>query len=177
MPPGPNPIPQAQHLRRESSQSAHSDMSNPNMNNMNRGFPPNGGRSRAFNNASYGPQMAHSSPSRAFGQLPNQQRGAQNMPSQFQNHGPIGQPNSPYRSPALTPAAVHSQVHLANNPQMQYPPYGHPQHFPPQTVRSLSPSPQQQAGESSNFISPRKSQNSSVSLEPGKVQFRLPQIG
>ena len=177
MPPGPNPIPQAQHLRRESSQSAHSDMSNPNMSNINRGFQPNGGRSRGFNNPNYGPQMAHSSPAPAFRQLPNQQRGAQNMPPQFQNHGPIGQPNSPFRqnrSPALTPAAVHSQVHLANNPQMQYPPYGHPQNFQSQTVRSLSPSPQKQAGESSNFISPGKSQNGSVSSEPGKVQFRLP---
>jgi len=150
MPLGPNPIPQAQHLRRESSRSAHSDMSNPNMSNINRGFPPNGGRSRGFNNPSYGPQMAHSSPGPAFRQLPNQQRGAQNMPPQFQNHGPIGQPNSPFRqnrSPVLTPAAVHSQVHLANNPQMQYPPYGHPQHFQSQTVRSLSPFPQQQARE------------------------------
>lgn len=135
MPPGQNPIPQAQHLRRESSQSAHSDMSNPNMNGMGRGYGSGGGRGRGYTpNFNSHSQMAHSSPSPAYRQLSNPQRGP-NMPPQFQNHGPMGQPNSPFRqtrSPALTPATVHSQVHLANNPQMQYPPYGHTQHFQPQ---------------------------------------------
>ncbi|KAJ4349712.1 uncharacterized protein N0V89_008329 [Didymosphaeria variabile] len=117
LPPQPNSLPQAQHLRRESSQSAHSDMSNA---NMSRGFPPNGGRGRGgYNN--YPPMHPGASP-QPFRALPNQPRGP-NMPPAFQ---PQMHPNSPYRanrSPALTPAAIHQQANYSGygyNPQQPY---------------------------------------------------------
>ncbi|KAF2500342.1 hypothetical protein BU16DRAFT_244437 [Lophium mytilinum] len=174
MPPNANPLPQAQHLRRESSQSAHSDMSNSNMNNMNRGYAPNGGRGRGYNTG-YAP-IAHSSPGPQYRPLPNQQRVAPNMPPQFQGQGQMGNPaNSPYRqnrSPAITPAAMHQQAHIANPQQMPYPNY-HPQHFPHQPVGSHSHSPHQQAGPpSSNFIGADSSHIFSLSLTSTKPPFR-----
>ncbi|KAF2444669.1 hypothetical protein P171DRAFT_484766 [Karstenula rhodostoma CBS 690.94] len=120
LPPQPNSLPQAQHLRRESSQSAHSDMSNP---NMNRGFAPGGGRGRGYNN--YPPMQQHQHPGASpqpFRAMPNQSRGPHMAPS-FQ---PQMQPNSPYRanrSPAITPAAIHQQANYSGygyNPQQPY---------------------------------------------------------
>ncbi|KAF2871902.1 hypothetical protein BDV95DRAFT_28685 [Massariosphaeria phaeospora] len=117
MPPQPNSLPQPQHLRRESSQSAHSDMSNTNM-NMNRGYPPNGGRGRGGFNPNYNPQM-HPSPR----PLPNQPRGGPNMAPPFQPQGGMHHPNSPFRtnrSPAITPATMHQQAQFANPQSMPY---------------------------------------------------------
>ncbi|KAJ4305049.1 hypothetical protein N0V90_000579 [Kalmusia sp. IMI 367209] len=116
LPPQPNSLPQAQHLRRESSQSAHSDMSNQ---NMSRGFPPNGGRGRGFNNY---PQMHPGASPQPYRALPNQPRGP-NMAPAFQ---PQMHPNSPYRanrSPAITPAAIHQQANYTgyNYGQQPYP--------------------------------------------------------
>lgn len=121
MPPqGPPPMPQAQHLRRESSQSAHSDMSNP----VNRNFVPQAGRGRGYsgyNAPSPGPQ---------FRQLPNQMRGP--IPGQFQGQGPMGSPYRQNRSPAMTPATMHQQAQFANQPQMPHGGYpGYPHQFQP----------------------------------------------
>ena len=124
MPPQPNSLPQAQHLRHESSQSAHSDMSN---NNVNRGYPPQGGRGRGFPPQHYNPNMANHSP-QPYRSLPQQM--GRGMAPPFQPQGPMPR-NSPYqqnRSPAITPATMHQQAHLANpqgmgyyNPGQQYP--------------------------------------------------------
>ncbi|KAF2267936.1 hypothetical protein CC78DRAFT_32717 [Lojkania enalia] len=125
MPPQPNSLPQAQHLRRESSQSAHGEMGNP----MNRGYPPNGGRGRGGFAPNF--QQMGQSP-QSFRPVPHNPRGGPTMPHQFQNQAPMTR-NSPYnmpRSPQITPAAMQQQQHLASNPGMPYPAYGHP--FPQQ---------------------------------------------
>lgn len=119
LPPQPNALPQAQHLRRESSQSSHSDMSNP---NMNRAFPQNGGRGNRGGYNNYPPMHPGASP-QPFRAMPNNQVRGPNMPPAFQPQ--IG-PNSPYRanrSPAITPAAIHQQANYSgyNYPQQPYP--------------------------------------------------------
>jgi translation initiation factor 4G len=121
MPPQPNShsLPQAQHLRRESSQSAHSDMSNA---NMGRGFNPNRGRGGYGPQGHYNPQMANQSP-QPYRSMPHQM--GRGMTPAFQPPGSMQQ-RSPYtqsRSPAITPATMHQQQHLANPQGMQYP-YG-----------------------------------------------------
>jgi translation initiation factor 4G len=131
MPAQPNSHgPQAQHLRRESSQSAHSD--------QNRGFPPNGGRGRGFQPQShYNPNVGNHSP-QPYRPMPNQPMG-RGMPPAFQPQGAM-QHNSPYRqnrSPAITPATMHQQQHLANPQGMPYyqgQPYPQPNMYgmPPQ---------------------------------------------
>ncbi|ORY02923.1 hypothetical protein BCR34DRAFT_591737 [Clohesyomyces aquaticus] len=134
MPPQPNPLPQAQHLRRESSQSAHSDMSNQNM-GMNRNFQPNGGRGRGYN-PNFTPGMPYNNSPQPHRSQLNQPRGPQ-MPS-FAPQGPMN-PNSPYRnnrSPHITPVQMQQQQqHI--NPQGGMP-YGYPQGAYPQPVRPPS---------------------------------------
>ncbi|KAH7400679.1 hypothetical protein DE146DRAFT_611836 [Phaeosphaeria sp. MPI-PUGE-AT-0046c] len=135
LPPQPNSLPQAQHLRRESSQSAHSDMSS----NMNRGYPPNAGRGRGFQ-PHYNPNMQPGQSPQPYRPLPHQHMGGRGMPAPFQPQGgPMQQ--SPYRqnrSPAITPATMHQQAHLANPQAMPYyqgQPYQQPQNMygmPPQ---------------------------------------------
>ena len=135
MHPQPNSLPQPQHLRRESSQSAHSDMSSA---NMNRGYAQNSGRGgRSFG----GPQHQHyqqmpaQSP-QMYNARPHQQHmgGRGGMAPAFQPQGPMQQ-NSPYRqnrSPAITPATMHQQQQYVNGPY--YP--GQPAY--PQPVRITS---------------------------------------
>lgn len=94
------------HERRTSSQSMQSDMSNNNMQNMNRQFMPPTGRGRGFPN----PQFGNMSPSTAYRQ-PNQQGPRPNM-SQFQPN-----PSSPYMRTS-SPAMNHQR------PAM--PPYSYP---------------------------------------------------
>ncbi|KAI9805536.1 MAG: hypothetical protein M1825_000787 [Sarcosagium campestre] len=134
------PGPQATHLRRESSQSTHSDMSNPSMGPGRGGFPPQGGRGRGFNQQySQHQQMAYPPPSNFRG-TPVQHRGGPNMGPQFQGQsGGLRYPDSPHRS-NRSPAVTNSQpgtpqmhqVPMAN-PQIQsahyggYPGMGHPQ--------------------------------------------------
>lgn len=146
---------QSTHLRRESSQSTHSDMSN-HMGSApagpgRGGYSHQGGRGRGYSQSGYQGQMPYS-PGHNF-RTPNQPRAGPNMGPQF--HGP-GQgrplapfPNSPHqasRSPALATA------HPATTPQMnpvpmappQMPPqpfgaYG--QHMGPQAVRLHHPLP------------------------------------
>lgn len=124
MPPGPAGLtPQAQHLRRESSQSSHSDMSTP---GMNRPFQPGNGRGRGYQpNYPSGP-MANS-PQPQFRQAyPAQHRGGQ-MPYPPQSPGmrAVSAPYQGNRSPAVNPAQLHQQQHMPNGMQMQggYPNY------------------------------------------------------
>jgi translation initiation factor 4G len=120
------------HMRRESSQSAHSS-----------GFQ--GGRGRGYSQSGYQGQQIPYSPNPGFRQTPNQPRGGPNMGPQFHgpNQGrPMGYPNSPHqanRSPAL--ANVNPTTPQMNQPPMahpQMPPqsYGYGQHMGPQAVRS-----------------------------------------
>ncbi|KAJ5804876.1 hypothetical protein N7474_010763 [Penicillium riverlandense] len=140
---GPGP----QHLRRESSQSTHSDMSNHMGSGPGRGgYPHQGGRGRGYSQSGYQGQMPYS-PGPNFRQTPNQPRGGPNMGPQF--HGPnqgrplAPFPNSPHqanRSPALANAhpttPQMNQVPMAH-PQMPPQPYGaYGQHMGPQTVRN-----------------------------------------
>ncbi|CAI7588725.1 unnamed protein product [Penicillium manginii] len=140
---GPGP----QHLRRESSQSTHSDMSNHMGSGPGRGgYPHQGGRGRGYSQSGYQGQMPYS-PGPNFRQTPNQPRGGPNMGPQF--HGGPNQarplapfPNSPHqanRSPALANAhpttPQMNPVPMAG--QMPPQPYGaYGQHMGPQTVRS-----------------------------------------
>ncbi|GME64009.1 hypothetical protein GTA08_BOTSDO05754 [Neofusicoccum parvum] len=124
----------AQHLRRESSQSAHSDMSNP---AMNRNFVPQAGRGRGYNQGYNAP-----SPGPQFRQLPNQMRGP--MPGQFQGQGgPMGSPYRQNRSPAMTPATMQQQAQFANQPQMPHGGYpGYPHQFQPNAQSFYGMQPQ-----------------------------------
>lgn len=150
MPPGSlTPGMQAQHLRRESSQSSHGDMGNVNMNanNGRGGYPHQGGRGRGFN--SQYPQQIPYSPNTAFRSVPNQPRGGPNMGQQFQPQGrQLGNyPHSPHqaaRSPALANATpIHPQTGQMPmpSPQMQHSPYGaYPQQMGPPQVKPPSSS-------------------------------------
>lgn len=143
MPAQHNSLPQPQHLRRESSQSAHSDMSN----SMNRGYPPQGGRGRGFApQQHYNPNMNNHSP-QPYRSVPHQHLGAggRGMPPAFQPSGPM-QGNSPYRqnrSPAMTPATMHQQAQYANPGAMPYgyqgQPYGQPVRIPSSYTSSFLP--------------------------------------
>ncbi|KAF1830689.1 hypothetical protein BDW02DRAFT_89053 [Decorospora gaudefroyi] len=131
MPPQPNShsLPQAQHLRRESSQSAHSDMSNA---NMGRGYPAGRGRG-GYPQGHYNPQMANQSP-QPYRSMPHQM--GRGMTPAFQPPGPMQQ-RSPYtqnRSPAITPATMHQQQHLANPQGMQFYPG---QQYPQQSTQQM----------------------------------------
>jgi translation initiation factor 4G len=187
MPPQqPNSLPQAQHLRHESSQSAHSDISNANM-NMNRGYPSNSGRGRGGFNPTYNPQMGHNSP-QPYRPLPNQPRGGPNMAAPFQPQGPM-HPNSPYRatrSPAITPATMHQQAHMAN-PGMPYGGYGQPQYPQPVRIPSnisypsfisySSVSESSKPSQSANFSQPAQQFSHSPNLVSATLKhpdFRVP---
>ncbi|KAJ5171511.1 MIF4-like type 1/2/3 [Penicillium coprophilum] len=135
----------SQHLRRESSQSTHSDMSN-HMGNAPGRSGYQGGRGRGYSQPGYQGQQMPYSPNPGFRQTPNQPRAGPNMGPQFHasNQGrPLAPyPNSPHqanRSPALanvnptTPQM--NQVPMAH-PQMPQQPYGYGQHMGPQAVRS-----------------------------------------
>ena len=155
MPPQPNSLPQAQHLRRESSQSGHSDMGN----NMNRGYPPQAGRGRGFPPQHYNPNMANHSP-QPYRSMPQQMGGRGGMAPAFQPQGPMPR-NSPYqqnRSPAITPATMHSQAHVANPQGMgYYPGQQYPQPVCTPSIPSISflpPSLASQRNPYSSFFVP-----------------------
>ncbi|KZF22759.1 hypothetical protein L228DRAFT_238670 [Xylona heveae TC161] len=114
---------QSGHLRRESSQSTHSDMSNTGMGHARGGYAPQGGRGRGYPQP-YPQQMGYS-PGPQFRNAPNQPRGGPNMAPQFPAQGSqLGPyPNSPHRS-ARSPALANS--HPAT-PQVQQVPMAAPQ--------------------------------------------------
>lgn len=144
------PGPQATHLRRESSQSQHSDMG---------GHIPGGpggparggyqgGRGRGYSGSGYQNQMGYSSGPNFRG-TPNQ-RGGPQMAAPFHppTHGrPMGYPSSPHqanRSPAIananpvTPQMSHVPM---QHPQMANQHYGgYNQHMGPQNVRNRNSS-------------------------------------
>ncbi|KAL5343867.1 hypothetical protein BJX70DRAFT_393290 [Aspergillus crustosus] len=138
------PGPQSTHLRRESSQSTHSDMSNHLGSGPGRGgYPYQGGRGRGHSQSSHPGQMPYSP--QANYRTTNQPRGGHNMGPQY--HGPNqgrpipGYPSpTPGRSPALANAhpvtPQMNQVPMAHA-QMPPQPYGaYPQHMGPQPVRT-----------------------------------------
>lgn len=138
------PGPQSTHLRRESSQSTHSDMSTP-AGPGRGGYHHQGGRGRGYSQSGYQGQMPYS-PGPNF-RTPNQPRAGPNMGPQFHpNQGrPLAPfPNSPHqasRSPALAnahPATPQmNQVPMA--PQMPPQPFAYGQHMGPQPVRPHPP--------------------------------------
>ena len=143
------PAMQASHLRRESSQSGHGEMSGIGMaTGPGRGnYNQQGGRGRGHD-PRYPPSMPYSPGPPNFRPVPNQPRGGQNMGAQFQNQGrPLAYPHSPQhatRSPALTPSQpMHPQSGQIPmpSPQMQHRPYNNYAHQmgPPQ-VKPHSPS-------------------------------------
>ncbi|KAL8952005.1 MAG: hypothetical protein Q9222_002051 [Ikaeria aurantiellina] len=152
------PSSQATHLRRESSQSAHSDFSNPGIGpGANRGgYPSQGGRGRAYS----GQYPQQPQQQMGYGQntnfrAPSQPRGAPNVPSPYPSRQSLAAPypNSPHQA-ARSPALAHSQpVHQPqpgqipmSNQYMSYPGYAQqmgPSQVKPQSSSSLSyqPSP------------------------------------
>ncbi|KAK4547614.1 hypothetical protein LTR36_000571 [Oleoguttula mirabilis] len=117
------------HERRQSSQSMHSDIGQPNMQNMNRGFAPQGGRGRGYPQQQFGTMP---SPGPNYRPLQGQAPRA-TMAPQFQP-----QPNSPYAagrsSPAVRPAQPYQHQQHAQMP------YGYPQHMNQQQVYPPFPS-------------------------------------
>ncbi|KAF6233781.1 hypothetical protein HO173_007993 [Letharia columbiana] len=101
---------QPSHLRRESSQSQHSDMSNHAMSPAGRGgYPPQGGRGRGNFQGQYPQQNMGYMPGSNARPPPSQPRGNQNMtPYQGQNRSLAPFPNSPLQS-ARSPALANSQ--------------------------------------------------------------------
>lgn len=179
MHPQPNAIPQPQHLRRESSQSAHSDMSNA---NMSRGYSSNGSRGRGgFPQQPHYQNMPAQSP-QMYNARPHQQHmGRGGMPPAFQPQSAMQQ-NSPFRgnrSPAITPATMHQQQQYANGPYYQ-PQQGYPQpvRIPPpplSTVSSVSET-SQAAQTSTAPQAPRKFPHSvlSRSADMTALDLRVP---
>ncbi|KAL9094710.1 MAG: hypothetical protein Q9165_002980 [Trypethelium subeluteriae] len=121
--PGAQPV----HLRRESSQSAHSDMSN-------RGFQ--GGRGRGQYNQAYPPNMGHS-PAQPYRSMSGQR--PPSMPPQYPAQGmPMNQfSNAQSYARQGSPAPMSAQPHMARGPMSSSPhmppgPYGPYQHLAPQ---------------------------------------------
>ncbi|KAK2759382.1 Eukaryotic translation initiation factor 4 gamma [Arachnomyces sp. PD_36] len=142
--------PQSQHLRRESSQSAHGDMGNHGMpQGPGRGGYPThgGGRGRGYNQQ-YQQQMPYNQ-NPSFRGSHNGQRGGSNMPNQYHSGrgAPLappfnGSPHQATRSPALAnshPVTPQMPSVPMANPQMQGPPYGgYNQHMGQQQVKPQS---------------------------------------
>ena len=138
LPQGPAAQLQGPHLRRDSSQSSHSDMNN----SVNRGFMPNGRGQPPFRPGQPYPAtgMPHS-PQPGFRPNVMQQRGGQppNMPMYQQ---PSRMPNSPYAgrgAPAMPGNNMQQQAHYPGMPVV--PPYGYPGHpaqqFSPQGAQGM----------------------------------------
>ncbi|KAL8935107.1 MAG: hypothetical protein Q9216_005583 [Gyalolechia sp. 2 TL-2023] len=120
---------QSTHLRRESSQSAHSELGNGMVPGANRGgYPPQAGRG----GRAYSGQYPQQQQQLGYGQgqnfrAPSQPRGAQNVPSPYQPRQSLAAPysNSPHQA-NRSPALAHSQP--THHPQpgqipMSNPPY------------------------------------------------------
>ena len=146
MPVGMPTGPQASHLRRDSSQSQHSDFSNPNMGpGQNRGgYSQQGGRGRGYG-PSYNQQMGFSPGPNNYRQNSNQPRGGQNMNQQYPQQRSLNaypsSPHQPVRSPALGNAQLAHPQHGPMYGQMpmgnqMYPPYGG---YPPNMTPQVNP--------------------------------------
>lgn len=119
---------QPAHLRRESSQSTHSDISGAGMGRG--GFGPN-----ARGRGGFIPSYGNHSPAQNFRQMSNSRGPPNNMQGQYQNQQLN---NSPYNRGRGSPAMMPVQPHMPQNgpPQMQY--GGYPQHLGPQYNVSFS---------------------------------------
>lgn len=152
------------HLRRESSQSSHTDMGNGGMgpNGGRGGYLQHGGRGRGM--ASQYNQSMPYSPNTAYRSVPNAPRGGQGGPTPFSNqtNRSLGAyPHSPHQS-ARSPSLANSQpIHPQPgqmpmpSPGMQQAPYGgFNQHISPHQVNphfssasaSKAPSSRQKTG-------------------------------
>ncbi|KAL6238648.1 hypothetical protein BDW75DRAFT_4767 [Aspergillus navahoensis] len=121
------PGPQSTHLRRESSQSTHSDMSNHMGGGPGRGgFYHQGGRGRGHSQSSHQGPVAFS-PTPGFRQ-PSQPRGGHNMGPQF--HANQGRPMPGFPSPQASRSPALANAHPVT-PQMNQVPMTHAQ-MPPQ---------------------------------------------
>lgn len=158
----PNNIPQPQHLRRESSQSSHSD--------INRGYQnQRAGSQRGYAQQHFNPNMPSHSPQLAYRPLPNQHHhmGRPGMAPAFQPQA--GSPYLQNRSPALQPAAMHQ-------PYYQQPHTQQVRISPPiSTLSSVS----ETRTSVQSATAPRVSKRSSHSLSSGSasktdLEFRLP---
>ncbi|KAL4737010.1 hypothetical protein BDV11DRAFT_172367 [Aspergillus similis] len=138
--------PQSTHLRRESSQSTHSDMSSHMGGGPGRGgFYHQGGRGRGHSQSSHQGPVAFS-PTPGFRQ-PSQPRGGHNMGPQF--HANQGRPMPGFPSPQASRSPALANAHPVT-PQMSQVPMTHaqmppqpysayPQHMGPQPVRPPHP--------------------------------------
>ncbi|KAL8720629.1 MAG: hypothetical protein Q9225_002529 [Loekoesia sp. 1 TL-2023] len=139
------PGPQAMHLRRESSQSAHSELGNPAMvPGANRpGFPPQGGRGGRAYSGQYPQQQQMGYAQGPNFRAPSQPRGAQNVPSPYPPRQSLAAPypNSPHQA-NRSPALAHSQP--AHHPQpgqipMTNPSYIYGGYAPPMGQSQVKP--------------------------------------
>ncbi|KAG8530026.1 uncharacterized protein KY384_005508 [Bacidia gigantensis] len=123
--------PQTSHLRRESSQSQHSDMSGHGMGPVpsRGGYPPQGGRGRGY--STYG-QQAPYSPAQSYRSTPNQPRSGSVTSFQQQNRPYQPYPNSPHQAPRQphSPMPPNAQPIPGQGGQMpmQAPHMGQPQY-------------------------------------------------
>ncbi|KAI9682772.1 MAG: hypothetical protein M1822_006262 [Bathelium mastoideum] len=158
---------QAAHLRRESSQSTHSDMSN-------RGFPS--GRGRGQYNQGYGHNMAQS-PAQSFRSLSGQR--PPNMPPQYAGQGmPMNQFNTPQQYGRQgSPSPMPVQPHMGRgHPHMAPGPYGpYPQHLnaqqpvksPFHLISDQQPSNDSDNSQQNGFVAQHnKQQSQQTSLSP-----------
>ena len=122
-------IPQPQHLRRDSSHSAHSDLSS-----ANRNFTPNGrgrGYTQPFASPAPGAQQLYRGPMMAHQRPPNAQPYPQQLPLRPQHT------NSPYQS-NRTPTMGMQQPHMNGPPMQPQGPYAYTQQYQPQVRSSHS---------------------------------------
>lgn len=127
-------IPQPQHLRRESSQSAHSDLSA-----ANRNFTPNG-RGRGFPQPYNSPAPGPGSPQLFRTNMMAQQRPPQAFPQQLPMRPQ--HTNSPYQA-NRSPAMGMQQPHMNGPPMQPQGPYGGYPQYPQQQPPAMYGMPQQ----------------------------------
>ncbi|KAL8832713.1 MAG: hypothetical protein Q9170_004775 [Blastenia crenularia] len=178
------PVPQATHLRRESSQSGHSDYGNNVMGpNANRGgYPPQGGRGARAYSGQYTQQQQMGYGQGQNFRAPSQPRGAQNVPSPYSSRQALAAPysSSPHQA-TRSPALAHSQP--AHHPQpgqipmsspaYMYGGYGQPMSHPQVKPHSSSspPHPDPRKKESRFPFSDSSVAVQPLDLSPGSGHF------
>lgn len=124
------PGPQSMHLRRESSQSAHSELGNPGMvPGANRGgYAAQAGRGGRAYSGQYPQQQQMNYGQGSSFRAPSQPRGAQNVPSPYPPRQSLAPPysNSPHQA-NRSPALAHSQP--AHHPQPGQIPMANPSYI------------------------------------------------
>ncbi|KAL9104741.1 MAG: hypothetical protein Q9163_000353 [Psora crenata] len=179
------PGPQPSHLRRGSSQSQHSDMSNHGMGPGagKGGYSQQGGRGKGYG-TQYQQQMPYP-PSSNFRQAPNQSRNNANITSfQQPNRQYQPYPNSPHQQPASPMPPNARPVHgPPGQMQMQPPHLGQPQYggYPNQSYGyppSMGPQQVKPSSPMSKGNPPSKDLNESHAVLPSNLGLDLsPQTG